>query len=91
MNMDNEIFVVLVAALAEPITIPIHPSGQAQVASPMSKKTRIPVKYSEFSNVFSSDSVAELPEHTRINDHLINLIDDKELPMVQYTAYGKWS
>ena len=60
--------------------MPIHPSCQAQVAALMSEETGIPTEYSDFSNVFSSDSAAELPEHTGINDHPINLLDDKQPP-----------
>ena len=78
LNADDETFVVHVAALAEPTTMPIHPSRQAQVAALTSEETGIPVEYSDFSNVFSSDSAAELPEHTGINDHLINLLNDKQ-------------
>ena len=44
----------------------------------MSKKTGISTKYSEFSNVFLSDSAAELLEHTGINDHSNNLLDNKQ-------------
>ena len=35
-------------------------------------------EYFNFSDVFSSDSAAELLEHTRINDHPINLLDNKQ-------------
>ena len=42
--------------------------------------TRIPTEYSDFSNVFSSDSVAELPEYNGINDYSINLLDNKQPP-----------
>ena len=58
--------------------MPIYPSRQAQVAALTSEETGIPAKYSNFSNVFFSDSAAELPEHTGINDHPINLLDDKQ-------------
>ena len=78
LNVDNETFVVHVAALAEPTTMPIHPFCQAQVATLTSEETGIPAEYSDFSNVFSSDSAAELPEHIRINDYPINLLDDKQ-------------
>ena len=44
-----------------------------------SEETGIPTEYSDFSNVFSSDSAAELPEYTRINNPLIDLLDDKQL------------
>ena len=80
LNADNETFVVHVVALAEPTTMPIHSSRQAQVATLTSKETRIPTEYFDLSNVFSSDSAAELPEHTRINDHPIDLLDDKQPP-----------
>ena len=78
LNEEDETFVIHVLAVAEPTTMPIHPSRQAQVAVLTSKKTGILAKYSDFSNVFSSDSVAELPEHNRINDHPINPLDDKQ-------------
>ena len=45
-----------------------------------SKETRIPAEYSNFSNIFFSDSAAELPEYTKINNQSINLLDNKQLP-----------
>ena len=53
---------------------------QAQVATLTSEKTRTPAEYSDFSDVFSSDSTVELLKHTRINDHPINLLDNKQPP-----------
>ena len=61
LNKDNKIFVMHVSALAKPTIMPIYPFCQAQVASLTTKKTGIPAKYFHFYNVFSSDSVAELP------------------------------
>ena len=78
LNVDNKTFIVHVAALAESTTIPIYPSYQAQVALQISKETEILVEYSNFSNVFSSNSAAELPEHIGINNHSINLLDNKQ-------------
>ena len=43
-----------------------------------SEETGILAEYSDFSNVFSSDSAAELLEHTGIDDHPINLLDNKQ-------------
>ena len=80
LNADNETFVMHVAVLAESMTMPIHTSCQAQVAALTSEETGIPAEYSDFSNIFSSDSAAELPEHTGINDHPINLLDNKQPP-----------
>ena len=80
LNADDKTFVVHVPDLAEPTTMPIYSSSPAQVAALMSEETVIPVEYSNFFNVFFSDSAAELPEHTGINDYLINLLDNKQLP-----------
>ena len=88
LNVDNKAFLVHIMALTKPITIPINHSYQAQVAVLMSKETGILAKYSDFSNVFSSDSAAELPEHTRIHDHPINLLSDKQPPYSPIYSLG---
>ena len=75
-----------VAAPVESTTIMIYLSYQAQVASLTSEQTRIHAEYFNFSNVFSSNSAAELQEHTGINDYLINLLDNKQLPIVRYAT-----
>ena len=80
LNADNETFVLHITALAEPTTMPIHPSHQAQIALLMSEKTGIPAEYSDFSNIFSSDSPVELQKQTWINDHPINQLDNKQPP-----------
>ena len=80
LNTDDETFVMHVAAPAKPTTIPIHSSCQVQVTALTSEKTGIPTEYSDFSNVFSSESAAELPEYTGINNHPIDLLDNKQPP-----------
>ena len=80
LNKDDKIFVVHIAALAKLTTMPIYPSRQAQVALLTSEKTEIPIEYSDFSNNFSSDSAVKLLEYTGINNHAINLQDDKQPP-----------
>ena len=80
LNADNETFVVYIAALTELTTMPIHPSCQAQVAVLTSEETGISIEYSDFSDVFSLDSALELPEYTGINNHLIDLLEDKQPP-----------
>ena len=60
--------------------MPNHLFCQAQMASLTSEKTEIPAEYFNFSNVFSSDSAAELPEYTKINDYSINLLNNKQSP-----------
>ena len=80
LNANNKIFVLHIVTLAKPTTIPIHPSCQAQVVLLISEKIRIPIEYFNFSNIFSSDSATELPEHIGNNDHPINLLNNKQLP-----------
>ena len=76
-NVENETFVMHVAALAKATIIPIYHFYQAQVALLISEEIRILVEYFDFSNLFSLDSAAELPEYIRINNHPINLLDNK--------------
>ena len=80
LNLDDKNFIVHEAAIAEQIIIPIYPFCQAKLASLTSEQIEISVKYSEFFNIFSSDSAVKLPENTKINDHLINLLDNKQPP-----------
>lgn len=42
------------------------------------EKVTIPSKYTDYTDIFSLDSTAKLSKHTGINNHLINLIDDKQ-------------
>ena len=37
--------------------------------------TKVPVVYTDFTNVFSSDLASELPEHIGVDDHIIELVN----------------
>ena len=78
LNEDDETFVMHMAALS--VGSNVHPSRQAQIASLDVEEVTIPAEYLDYTDVFSPDSAAELPEHTGINDHPIDLIDDKQPP-----------
>ena len=80
LNANNKIFIMHVAALVELITMLIYSFCQAQVVTLTSEETRIHTEYYNLSNVFFSDSAAELLEYTKINDHLITLVDNKKPP-----------
>ncbi len=41
--------------------------------------TKISSEYANFADVFSPKLAAELSEHTRINNHAIELVDDRQL------------
>ena len=54
---------------------------KAQVRSLLFDKacTKIPVEYSDYSNIFLTENVAKLPENTGINEHAIKLEEGKHL------------
>ncbi len=60
----------------------MHPSRRAQIAHLKANEapTEVPSEYTDFANVFSPKLAAELPEHTGINDHAIELVDDQQPP-----------
>ena len=80
LNEDNENFVIYIAALTKLITMLIYPFYQAQIALLTSKKIGISIEYSDILNVLFSNSAMELPKYTRINNHFINLLDNRKLP-----------
>ena len=61
--------------------MPMHSKKQAQVRALLFNKapTKILVEYSDYSNIFSAEYVAELPENAGINKYVIELEEDKQL------------
>ncbi len=60
----------------------MHLSRRAQIAHLKADEapTKVPNKYADFADVFSPKLATELPEHTGINDHAIELVDDWQPP-----------
>ncbi len=56
----------------------MHPSRRTQITHLKADEalTEVPNEYADFADVFSPKLTAELPEHTGINDHAIELVDD---------------
>ena len=56
----------------------IHPSHKAQIAILIVNKASILIftKHFDFANVFSSKLALKLPEHNKINDCTIKLLND---------------
>ena len=81
MDVDNETFVVHMA-IWEQEEMPVHSEKQAQVGALLFDKasTEIPAEYSDYSNVFSAENAAKLPENTGMNEHAIELEEDKQPP-----------
>ena len=60
--------------------MPVHSKKQAQVGALLFDKVffKVPVEYSDYSNVFSAENTVELPKNTRINEHIIELEKSKQ-------------
>ena len=83
LDPGHETFVVHVAFLESSSQEgDIHPFRRAQIAALVANEapTSIPTEYSDFADVFSPELASELPEHTGINDHAIELVDDRQPP-----------
>ncbi len=73
-----ETFVVHIAALSVDSGDEVHPSRRAQIIHLKADEapTKVPSEYSDFADVFSPKLATELLEHTGINDHTIDIVDD---------------
>ena len=56
----------------------MHPLKKAQIAHLKADKapSKVLNEYADFADVFFPKLAAELLEHTRINDYIIELVDD---------------
>ena len=83
LDLKNKTFVVYVMSLgsaaffsSNPLDV-VYSFCRSQIASLITKEifTKIPDKYAKFADVFSLDLASKLPEHTKINNHAIKLIN----------------
>ena len=65
-----ETFVMHVTSLARMM---IYLANKAQIASLVTKKLKIPSKYSDFKTIFSKEKILLLPETTNLNQYAIML------------------
>lgn len=77
LNDDDKTFVVHMTAFS--VGSNIYLFQYTQIVLLNIKQAINPTKYLNYSNVFSSDSATELHKYIGINDHSINLIDNKQL------------
>ena len=84
LNLENEIFIVHVTSVGSdmspnspPLELNVHPFCRPQVSGVIAEEanTKVPAEYLDFTDVFSSDLVSEPPKHTRIDDHVIELVN----------------
>ena len=88
LNPEHETFVVHVASLSAaslsstPLDADVHPSCKPQISGWIAKEapTKVSAEYLDIADVFSPDLVSKLPEHTRINNHAIELVEGQQAP-----------
>ncbi len=88
LDENSETFVMHVATIELSTAMPIHLSRISQVLDNSTLAvfqwdkalTKIPVKYSDYADMFSSDLAIELPENTGMSKHAIKLIKGKQPP-----------
>ncbi len=78
LDPEHEAFVVYVVTLSVDLGDEVHLSRTAQIAHLKANErlTEVPSEYADFADVFSLKLAAKLLEHTRINNHAIELVDD---------------
>ena len=78
LDVDSKTFMLSIVALTVPTIMPIFHFRIVPVASLISME--IFAKYSNFLDIFFSDSIAELPKHIKMNNNSIDLLKEKQPP-----------
>ena len=80
--MEYKTFVIYVATFNVDLDNEVHLSKKAQIAHLKVNKasTKVSSKYADFADIFLSKLVASLFEHTKINNYIIKLRDDRQPP-----------
>ena len=79
LDANNKTFVMHVA-IREQEEMPVHSEKQAKVGALLFNEapTEVLTEYSDYSDIFSAEYVAELPENTGMNEYAIELEEDKQ-------------
>ena len=85
LDPEQETYVVHFMSLSSTplvVSLDVHPFRKPQISDLIAKEapTKVPAKYSDFADVFSSDLMSKLSEYTGINDHAIELVDGCQQP-----------
>ena len=89
LDPEYETYVVHVASLSSTplvslgsLPLNVRPFQRPQISGLIAEEAsiKVPNEYSDFADVFSPDLAFELPEHTRINDHAIKLVEGQQPP-----------
>ena len=83
LNPEHEIYIIYIASLkSTPLTslrstlLNVYPFRRPQISGLIVKEAliKVPAKYSDFADVFSSDLTSKLPKQSRINNYAIELV-----------------
>ena len=85
LNPEYKTYVVHVASLyftSSVASLDVHPFWRPQISGLIAEEApmKVPAEYLDFADVFFPDLAFELPEHTGISNHAIELIDGQQLP-----------
>ncbi len=82
LDPEHKSFIVHVVPLSVDSGDEVHPSKRAQIAYLKADVApiEVPSEYTDFADVFSPKLAAKLPEYTRINDHAIEFVDNRQPP-----------
>ena len=77
-DLEHKVFLVNIAALSVDFGDEVHPSKKAQIAHLKADKapTKVLSRYADFPDVFLLKLAAKLRKHMRINNYIIELVDD---------------
>lgn len=80
LNLEDGAFVILVTFIVNTSSNLVHLSCRAEIALLKANEvpTAIPSEWTDFTDIFSLEMVAELLEYTKIYDHAIQLIDSNK-------------
>ena len=76
MNENVKAFIIYIISFI--LKIIIHPDYKAQIALLLAKKVIIPVKYSDFADIFSKKLAEVLSKQTRVNKYAIKFKKGKK-------------
>ena len=87
LDPEHETYIIHIESVSSnaslnPSPLNIHPFRRTQISGLIMKEalTNVPIKYSDFANIFSPDLASKLLKHIGINDHTNELVDGQQPP-----------
>ena len=84
LDPEYETYIVYIAFLSSTLlaSFDVYPFREPQISGLIAEEapTKVPAEYLDFADVFSPDLASELPKHTGINDHAIELVKGQQPP-----------